>query len=59
MFKQIHLLAKKKGFLPVSYDFDVRANSTGSILNIPMIPDFYSVINQYHLLVYIPNLSEF
>ena len=54
MFKQLHLKARRKGFLGVSFDYDVRANSTGSILSIPMLPDYYSLINQYHVIVYIP-----
>lgn len=59
MFKQIHIHAKKKGFLNVTYDFDVKANSTGSLLNIPMIPDYFSLINQYHILIYIPDKANF
>lgn len=59
MFKQVRVHAQRKGFLQVSYDFDVRANSTGQILGIPMIPDYYSLINQFHILVYVPNRHNF
>ncbi|KAM3138191.1 hypothetical protein pb186bvf_009654 [Paramecium bursaria] len=59
MFKQVKVHAKRKGFLSINYDFDVRANSTGQIMQIPMIPDFYSLINQYHILIYIPNKTNF
>lgn len=54
MFKQLHLKARRKGFLSVSFDYDVRANSTGTMLSIPMLPDYYSLINQYHVIVYVP-----
>ncbi|CAK77510.1 unnamed protein product (macronuclear) [Paramecium tetraurelia] len=59
MFKQVRVHAQRKGFLQVSYDFDVLANSTGQLLNIPMIPDYYSLINQYHILIYVPNKNNF
>ncbi|CAK80935.1 unnamed protein product (macronuclear) [Paramecium tetraurelia] len=59
MFKQVRVHAQRKGFLQVSYDFDVLANSTGQVLNIPMIPDYYSLINQYHILIYVPNKNNF
>ena len=45
MFKKLLLKAKKKGFLTANYEYDVLANSTGSILSIPMLPDYYSLIN--------------
>ncbi|CAD8160243.1 unnamed protein product [Paramecium octaurelia] len=59
MFNKIKVQASKKGFLNISYEFDVNANKAGEFYQIPMIPDYYSLINQYHILIYIPNSNNY
>lgn len=59
MFKTLQVKATAKGFLTIPLEFDVKAQSTGAILNIPMIPDYYVALNQYHVLVYVPNKNDF
>ncbi|CAD8080078.1 unnamed protein product [Paramecium sonneborni] len=58
MFNKIMVKAQKKAFLNISYEFDVNAHKAGEYFQIPMIPDYYSLINQYHILIYIPNSNN-
>ena len=59
MLKTVYIKASKKGFLTIPLEFDATAAQTGAILTIPMIPERHSLVNHYHILVYIPNKENF
>jgi hypothetical protein len=45
MLEEVLLKTKCPGFLGVDYKVDVSSKSTATVINIPMLPDFCSLIN--------------
>ncbi|CAD8059948.1 unnamed protein product [Paramecium primaurelia] len=50
--------AAKKGFLTMPLQFDISANNIGQSLLIEMFPDYFSLMNQFHILVVKPKSAK-
>ncbi|CAD8063212.1 unnamed protein product [Paramecium sonneborni] len=56
--KSIVIKATKKGFLTMPLKFDISANNIGQSLLIEMFPDYFSLMNQFHILVVKPKSAK-
>ncbi|CAD8155342.1 unnamed protein product [Paramecium octaurelia] len=56
--RSIVIKAAKKGFLTMPLQFDISANNIGQNLLIEMFPDYFSLMNQFHILVVKPKSAK-
>ncbi|KAM3146810.1 hypothetical protein pb186bvf_000964 [Paramecium bursaria] len=57
-FKLIKIQATKRGFLTIPLEFDLKANSIGETADIILLPDYFSLVNQFHIIIVKPKTTK-
>ena len=58
MSSRVNLKVRKSGFLNIEYAIDMGSSVAGKVVDLQMLPDYCTLINQFHVIIFIPKTCK-